>query len=255
MTLLISILTFSTLILLVILGGVVLVYFRLQRKYVALVKHEERLSRSKRVGRKTRKKAHRILDEARDNAQRVLQESNIKAQQVISQAQVFSEEQKKVLSTHIQDYSDQQAKNYQDFLEGVKKDSMNMLGGISDKINKEALQEIDLFRGNIQNQVQSADESMKMVITSAVDQVQIIIDEYQNKAMNLLDQQKKKIDEEIAAYKNQKMKEVDEKIFEIIKEVTKDFFVKSLSPKEHEDVVYKSLEKAKKDMLFEKENG
>ena len=245
-----SILAFSTLILVVMLGGVAFVYFRLQRKYVTLVRHEERLSRSKRVARKTRKKAHRILDEARDNAQRVLQESNIKAQQVINQAQVFSEEQKRVLSAHIQGYSDQQAKNYQDFLESVKKDSMNMLGGVSDKINKEALREIELFRGNIQSQVQGANESMKTVITSAVDQVQIIIDEYQNKAMNLLDQQKKKTDEEVAAYKNQKMKEVDEKIFEIIKEVTKDFFVKSLNPKEHEDVVYKSLEKAKEDNLF-----
>jgi hypothetical protein len=30
--------------------GLLFLYFRLQRKYVTLVKHEERLSRSKRVG-------------------------------------------------------------------------------------------------------------------------------------------------------------------------------------------------------------
>jgi F0F1-type ATP synthase membrane subunit b/b' len=230
--------------------GLLFLYFRLQRKYVTLVKHEERLSRSKRVARKTRVKAHKILDEARDNAQRVLQESNIKAQQVVNEAQVFSDDQKKYLLDSIKKYSDQEAINYQNLLENIKKDSMNMLGGISNTINEAALQEIELFRGNIQTQVQSADKSMKTVITTAVNQTRTIIDQYQKQSMNLLNEQKQKVDSEISAYKNQKMKQVNEKIFEIIREVTKDYFGKSLNPKEHEDVVYKSLEKAKKDNLF-----
>jgi F0F1-type ATP synthase membrane subunit b/b' len=169
---------------------------------------------------------------------------------VVNEAQVFSDDQKKYLLDSIKKYSDQEAINYQNLLENIKKDSMNMLGGISNTINEAALQEIELFRGNIQTQVQSADKSMKTVITTAVNQTRTIIDQYQKQSMNLLNEQKQKVDSEISAYKNQKMKQVNEKIFEIIREVTKDYFGKSLNPKEHEDVVYKSLEKAKKDNLF-----
>jgi F0F1-type ATP synthase membrane subunit b/b' len=230
---------------------VLVFFYKLQKKYIELVKHEERLSRSKRVLRRTRKKANMILDDARQNAQQIIQQTNLKAEEIITKADAFSKEQSNTLYEQIQKYEDQQFNSYREFLEKLKADSINLLNSVSQDITQQTKGDISNLQTHLQQNIAQVDQSISDVITEGVNKISTSISVSQQQAIQVLEQQKNKADQEIEIYKQEKIRQIDEKIFDVISRVTQDFVEKSLNPKEHEEVVYKSLEKAKKDNLFQ----
>jgi F0F1-type ATP synthase membrane subunit b/b' len=236
---------------LVITGGLLVAYFKLQKQYVALVKHEERLSRSKRVSRRTRKKAHKILDEAQDTAQKVIQESNLKAQNIISQTQLFSDEQRDSLVNQIQKYTNEQVTKYQSFIDGLKEESGRVLKNLADRIGTEASGEVDEFQNRIQKSIAQVDASIAQIVSNGVNQIQKVIDQSQKQALSAFNAKKQQVETEIELYKKQEMEKVESKIFEILEAVNKDLLEKSLNPREHEEIVIKSLERAKREKMFD----
>jgi hypothetical protein len=58
------------------------------------------------------------------------------------------------------------------------------------------------------------------------------------------------MEEELAVYKAERMKKVDEKIFEILRDVAAKAIGKALSLEDHEDIVVKALEDAKKEHVL-----
>ena len=70
---------------------------------------------------------------------------------------------------------------------------------------------------------------------------------------------KKKIDsdyyslrQEIQSYKEEKLKKIDQDIYELLEKVSSLVLGKAISLSEHEDLIEKSLEKAKKEGVFSK---
>ncbi len=63
-----------------------------------------------------------------------------------------------------------------------------------------------------------------------------------------------KIEKEIQDYKKEKIIETDQKIYQIIKNVTQEVVGKTIDPSTHEKLVIDSLERAKREKFFSKEN-
>jgi hypothetical protein len=58
------------------------------------------------------------------------------------------------------------------------------------------------------------------------------------------------MEKELEVYKAERLKKVDEKIFEILKDASTKAIGKSLSLEDHEDVVIKALEDAKRENVL-----
>jgi F0F1-type ATP synthase membrane subunit b/b' len=98
---------------------------------------------------------------------------------------------------------------------------------IQEKILKEIEKEIKELSKNISRNAEQIYQSAAQSINNEITQAQ----------------------EYIKNYKEKKMKEINKKIYQIINDISKEIIGKSISIREHEDLVIKALEDAKKELI------
>ena len=59
------------------------------------------------------------------------------------------------------------------------------------------------------------------------------------------------VEKELDTYKKTRMEEIDKGVISIIQKASQDIFTKSISTKDHQDLIIQSLEKAKKEGIFD----
>ena len=182
------------------------------------------------------------LNEARNKALRIIDQANNKALDIIQKANLFitvkndslNKELKAVAQKEIKLFEKQTSdfiKSYTDVLDDLKSKNIEIFQSISRNIEKSTIDEIKKFNIDIGHQAISSQKMLEKKIDDGYTLA------------------KKEIDE----YKQAKLSIVDQKIFEIIERVSKLVIGKAISPSDHETLVIDSLEKAKKEAVFDSE--
>jgi hypothetical protein len=102
------------------------------------------------------------------------------------------------------------------------------LAGLSKDVKEEVGRQIDTVNTSLASEIQKTQAETRRVLLGAY----------------------KKMEDEVEAYKVERLKKVDERIFDLLKDASVKAIGKLLSPEDHEDVVIKALEDAKRENVL-----
>lgn len=202
--------------------GVVVAYLRLVSKYAKVLEEQTSLKSSL-----TREKEE-ILEEAAVQSAKILEEARSKAQEIVRNAEIFGTEEKEKFSKEIEKVTESWALEYRQVLQEAQNQIVTTAQNISKDIRGESLKEIEIFRTALQVELAKSQEKTRIMMENAHNA----------------------IEGEVQKYKELRLKQVDETIFELVKEVLKKVLGKEISPEEHEKLVMKFLEEAKRQDVF-----
>ena len=187
--------------LIILLIGVVLAYLRMVGKYLDL----------KEVGTEG-VDPQTIIRQAQEKAQRILENAQYDARETISKAGNFLDINQNLVAKELQRASQIYAKKYEQILLVTQDNIIKTIQTIPEDSKKVLLSEISAIRTLLSGQVQKAADEAKNLVTDAY----------------------KKAEMEVENYKNVRMREIDESIVMILKEVARKVLAKEISQEEHE---------------------
>jgi F0F1-type ATP synthase membrane subunit b/b' len=174
--------------------------------------------------------------QAQKDYQKIIESANKKAQEIILQATQISHEgttrfqnsvnemlesQKKVLSST----STSLAKKHEDEIIGLNDQILNLLTNIYKDIEVAAVKDLETYKQLLIQQTFDAESLAQKRIA----------DEYA------------KLEKEIQEKREQKLKELDDNIYKVLTNVSKEIIGKSIDTSSQQELIIKSLEKAKKE--------
>lgn len=187
------------------------------------------------------KKNTDLLDETRQKAVGIIDEANSKALDIINKANLsaditsenFTQEVARIASLQIKDFEKATSdftKMYNRILQELKSKNIEVFQNVSKDIEVNTMEEIKNFRDSVENLTVSSQKQVKKKID----------DDY------------REVEREIENYKQEQLKKVDDKIYEILERVSKLALGRAISLSEHENLITKALERAKKEGAFTK---
>jgi hypothetical protein len=179
------------------------------------------------------------LDEARAKAVKIVDEANNQALDIVNRvtistnvtAENFKENLSRVSSAQIKEFEKVTAdfaKLYSQILQELKTNNVEVFQNASKEIETNTMVEVKNFK-----------ESMQQLTISAQKEVQEKINADYTVAKK-----------EIEDYRKEELQKIDSGIYELLEKISKLVIGKTLSLSEHEDLIEKSLEKAKKEGAF-----
>lgn len=207
----IGILTFTALVFLLI--SLFVSYLRIVRKYIALKEGEDQGT-----------DVHTIIARAQFRAQKILEEASLQRKEIISKSQEFLEKEQASLIQELEKSNALYAKKYEEVLKILEDESLRMLRNIPNEIKMFMISAIDGFRASL---VQSVGDEQKKVV-------------------KILQESLIQAQHEIEKYKEARKREIDERALELVGEVTKRVLNRQISLDEHEKLVLKALDEAKR---------
>ncbi|OGH22094.1 MAG: hypothetical protein A3F31_00110 [Candidatus Levybacteria bacterium RIFCSPHIGHO2_12_FULL_38_12] len=206
--------------------------------YIKTLKKLDRLhKREIKIDEETHKKALHLIQNSRDKGYEIIQDANIKAQEILKNAASITDKSKTVLEKELEKVYKKQVKDlgttsnellddYQKLLEDAKKDSLNMVKNISKSIEMSALSEVQDFKDVLRQETLVSQKVVAEKIQQEYDQIQ----------------------EDVKAYKQEKLKQVEDSLFALLKKVSEETIGKTLSLEQHEELVLEALERGKKEL-------
>jgi len=164
---------------------------------------------------------HHVVDEALSKERKIIDDATSEADQIIKQSQFLSQSSKQEIDNAIKAVVAEIQK------EGgvIARNFTNEYSNSLKLLSNETLNEFQTIMTQLQNDLKKQNK------------------EYQN---TLLPEIQKEIDE----YKKTRMQQIDQITGEIIQKASQEIFNKSISLNDHQKVVIDSLEKAKKEGVF-----
>ena len=203
--------------LVLLLIGVVLAYLRIVKRYLDL-----------KEGKIEEVDPRIIIKQEQEKSQRILEDAQFQAHQVITKAQAFLATNESVLSKELEITTQDYAKKYEGNLEIVQKNIIKILENIPEDSKKMLLAEISNIKKSLAEEIGKAATEAKAAVTEAY----------------------KKAEDEVVIYKNERLRQADESIIFILKQVARKVLAKEISQDEHEKLVLKALEEAKRQGIF-----
>lgn len=186
------------------------------------------------------KKNPDLLTEANAKSVKIIDEANNKAMDIINKANLSTDTASGSFNRQITHIASLQVKEFEkttsnfiklhnQVLQELKSKNIEVLQNVSKDIEISSTQEIKDFR-----------DSMKNLTVSS-----------QNLVKEKIDADYKSAQKEIEDYYGKSIARMDEKIYEMLKKISKMVLGKALNLSEHEDLILQALEKAKKEETFE----
>lgn len=180
------------------------------------------------------------LDEARQKSAKIIDNANSKALDIVTKADMsadiasenFNEQAVKTASRQIKQLektTEEFTKLYEKVLHDLKFKNIEILQNVSEDIQTSALKEINSFRDSVERLTVSSEALVKKKIDSDYETAK----------------------KEIESYKENELKKIDNGIYSLLEKISMLALGKALNLSDQEDLIIKSLEKAKKEGVFE----
>lgn len=181
----------------------------------------------------------KLLDEARNKAVKIIDDANNKALDIISKvtlsagvtSESFNREISRISLAQIERFEKTTSdfiRLYSQILQDLKIKNIEVFQNISKDIEVNTVEEIKNFKESMQKLTVLSEEEVRKKINSDYETAK----------------------REIEGYKKDELKKIDSEIYELLEKIAIDVLGKTLSLSQHEDLIEKSLEKAKKEDIF-----
>ena len=183
--------------------------------------------------------AQRLLADAQRQATKSVREAAAQAQEIIKSATAVKDGTLHALTQEIVAISEQHQRylkdaslkyveTYEHMAESAQEEYLGTLHAASQGMAQDAKQTLDMFESYLKEQTVGYKQAMEKKIEELREQTNEYIDEY----------------------KKDKLKRVDKAIDEIIISVAKNIIGRSISVKEHNELILKALDQAKRESFF-----
>ncbi|HSX40302.1 MAG TPA: hypothetical protein VLF68_01680 [Candidatus Saccharimonadales bacterium] len=178
-----------------------------------------------------------LIDSARDRAFQIVETANHHAQEILENARVLSQESKKLLdeqlqtvlatqTTDLQKTAKELTQAYQEKLSVLEKENIQMARTVSKDIEDHTMSELRAFEESLKKET--------IVSQKSVD----------SQVQKLFESAKSEIEE----YKKEQIEKIDTQVISVLQFVTKQILGQSLSFDQHNELLLKALEQAKKQL-------
>ena len=175
---------------------------------------------------------------AREKSLKIIQDAALQAEEIVRRAEILktdtNEKAKIELASLTNLQKDALAKAsadllsvYEEAIKHLNDDDINILKNVTKNIEGLALEEVKQFEKQLHDETVGQQEVVDKKIQEAFG----------------------KAEEELAAYKKEKLLAIDHEVYELLKRVTKDVIGKRLSFDDQRELVMAALERAKKEMI------
>lgn len=180
-----------------------------------------------------------LLSETRQKAIKMIDDANNKALDIINKITLSTDIASENFNSEISRVSAVQIKEFEKTTSDFTALYSQILQDLKTK-NIEIFQDVSKdIEVNTNDEIKNFKESMQKLTTLSQEEVKKKIDlDYKNSK------------KEIEDYKKEQLKKIDLEIYEFLEKISKIVLGKALSLSEHEDLIEKSLEKAKKEGVF-----
>jgi vacuolar-type H+-ATPase subunit H len=194
-----------------VIGLVAFSYRQLIKKYYLLKEQEEKEAES-----------------SREESEKIVTDAEARAKKIIEEATDLGKKLQTDLLLELEQAKKEQAKAYQAILDTVQKESYNMVNNISDDVKKQISLELARFLKSLEGEIGKSQEAVMGALKSEYQKVQV----------------------EIRQYQDEMQKRVDESVYKILETVANRVLGKTIELEEHEELVMKALNDAKRENLF-----
>jgi len=177
-----------------------------------------------------RLRAAKMIDDANNKALDIINKANLSGADA---SENFNQEIVRIASTQIKEFektTSEFTKLYSQVLSDLKIKNIEVFQNVSKDIETDTMAEIKNFRDSVEKLTVSSQKLVKEKI--GIDFAEV--------------------EKEIENYKAEELKKIDDKIYTLLEKVAKEVLGKALSLSEHENLITKALEKAKKESVFAK---
>lgn len=202
--------------------GVGVLYIRTIRKY--LTEKEKRIKMEDNLDAKV---AERIK-EARKKSEEIIEKAVQEAEEITQSATNFTQKTKGFLEKDVDSTSKEYLHYYQEILNEVGKEAVERMDNVSEDI-----------KGDLKIKVEDFTKSLyeKIVETHSV-------------ASKALQDTYKKAELEVEDYKNKRIQDIENSLLHLVERIVKKVLEREISLEEHEKLVIKSFEEAKRQKMF-----
>lgn len=203
------------------------------------------------------KKAQEMMDTSREKSLAVIKESTEKSQEIIRNVEFLTDDAKKMLEEEFNKLSGDQLgridalatdlmNEYSKVLSDEKAKGVESLRHISEVIEQEAAKDLDEFK--------HATEDMEKVAVAELDEFRKTLEQETVASEQLVQERVNSEYEEmkarIHAYEDEKMRQIDSDIQNILAQVAKEVFGSGVDLRTSEEMVMQALNRAKKEGMF-----
>jgi hypothetical protein len=211
----IIVLIFTTLTIFIV--GVLFAYLRLIRNYMDLKEGKDKYPDPK-----------ELLLRAHAKSQKIIEDATEKANQIISSSETLKTKNLDDIKKQIEKAQENDLKIYQVSVSKIQEESIKVLQNVPDYIKALLSKEILIVKDDLLSEIKVAHDNAKALIEQA----------YQ------------KADDEVAVYKKVRMDALDKTIISIVQQISRKVLNKEIESQEHEKLVIKALEEAKRQNVF-----
>ena len=160
--------------------------------------------------------------------QKIIEEARAKAQSILKNAEVFSDAQSKKVSEALDKLIQIYADKYGKELASVQSKAIRILESIPKDINDNVRAGIGNYKAAMEAELLKTQEEARLAVKNTY----------------------KAVYEELERYKKDRIDQLDKSILAMVEDVSKRVFKKEISVHEHEKLVMKALEEAKRQGMF-----
>lgn len=177
------------------------------------------------------------INEARDRALKIVSDASMQAEEILKKTQVIQSDSAESYKKQLEELTNKQkeslthasealSSSFNDTIKQLEEDDVNVFRNVSKDLETATLHEVEEFKkqltaGTVESQKQ-VDEKVQEAFQHAM--------------------------EEVTAYKAKRIEVIDEQLFRILSEVTKEIIGKRLTYDDQKDLLRQSLEKVKQEI-------
>src|SRR3989344_2550155 len=219
----VGVFTITSLVLLLV--GLLFMYLRTVSKFAEFKREEvKRFEEPEKLLREAQANSQKMIEEA----QGVLTNAHKESSMTIAKASEYLNSHQEDIKTSLDSASQEYLAKYSQALTLIQNDTIKLLQNIPKDASNILSTEI---------------QKVRMVIESKTTQAQ-------NDARNLIIEAYKKAETEVQEYKSVRLKQIEESLVYILENIAKRVLIKEISQDEHEKLVLKALEEAKRQGIF-----
>lgn len=207
---------------LMLLIGMVLTYFWIIRR------HFSDIGKIKKFDDQIAENINNILRQARAEAEQMRNNASLEAQKIIDNATNFHSQRDEFINQELKQLQQTYKSEFEQTIIAVQNKIQTNLSGMPEEIINTMRSEMEEYRNRFREELSKALFSSKSLVE----------DTY------------KKLQEDLEVYKQQRYKQLDDKMIEIVKDTSVKVLGKQLSIDEHEKIVLKTLEEAKRQNII-----
>jgi hypothetical protein len=212
----------------ILIGLEVIVIYLIASYYKLLKSYDKVISKQRQMEEDVSQKSREMLTAAEEQARTIVATANSKAQQIVTQSEGFNAQTQMVIQNALQTFLTEQTDVYRRTFDAVRKDVLAYVQELNQAYRQRADQEIYEINTTFTKEMNQTTKAAQLALAEAY----------------------RKIEREVESYKQQRLKNIDQKVEELTTKIIREVMHATVDLPNHERLIMEALDAAHKDHVI-----